>query len=502
MLVDWVNWIQPHLKHPYELGFGEGVVWQQANMIWRGEGYSDIYQEPYIVFHYPPVFHLVTGMVEQLGGNFVKTGRLVSVFSMLVLATTVFFIVLDSFRKRCGAWPSVFCALLTALLLFTQPPLIAFSPLSRVDMLGFALGLMGAYWGLKSLQRSAYIYLAVIFFTLSIFTKHIFLVIPTALFTMLLLVDTRLAIRGLLAGLIIAVSASIVAVFYFGVDFFTHLLAYNINRWEPENFRYLVNYVLVSKIPLGLALVFVVLQSKRVFEGVINFGYQSFCRNIRQGQANALKTFVLIYLALSAAFSLSIGKSGAHVNYLFELSLASSLAVACLITPLVASALSDPQRKINPPSKIEGGSLRIRAFGMFSIVLLAFHFYTFNKPQVTLSTPGYDVLNKLLEVTDKPIISDDMVWLLVNGREVIWESAIFRELEAKNTWNPDHFLKRMRNRDFGFFVTERYNESTRLLARYSDRLVDALDTHYPTKRSVGRFTVHLPSDFLFPDITN
>ena len=54
---------------PFELDYGEGIVWQQVLLIPGSRMYGDITQFPYIVFHYPPLYHAVSLALSKLTGD-------------------------------------------------------------------------------------------------------------------------------------------------------------------------------------------------------------------------------------------------------------------------------------------------------------------------------------------------------------------------------------------------------------------------------------------------
>ena len=49
------------LSTPHD--YGEGIVWQQMRNIVAGQGYTPLGVYPAIVYHYPPVYHLVVHLV-------------------------------------------------------------------------------------------------------------------------------------------------------------------------------------------------------------------------------------------------------------------------------------------------------------------------------------------------------------------------------------------------------------------------------------------------------
>ena len=74
---------------PFELNYGEGIVWEQALLLSEGRAYGPIDAGlPAIVFHYTPLYHAICLLVAEFtGGDLLVVGR------MVTLAATA----------RCGA---------------------------------------------------------------------------------------------------------------------------------------------------------------------------------------------------------------------------------------------------------------------------------------------------------------------------------------------------------------------------------------------------------------
>src|SRR5258708_5691990 len=65
------------LAYPFG-DYGEGIVWQQALLIPGPRMYGQIDHLPFIVFHYPPVYHLASRAVMAFGVDPLAAGPIVS----------------------------------------------------------------------------------------------------------------------------------------------------------------------------------------------------------------------------------------------------------------------------------------------------------------------------------------------------------------------------------------------------------------------------------------
>src|SRR5262245_25698554 len=74
------------VRYPFGIDYGEGIVWQQLLLIPGPRMYGAITDVPYIVFHYPPVYHLAVRAVMLLGLDPLMAGRGLSVACTLTTA--------------------------------------------------------------------------------------------------------------------------------------------------------------------------------------------------------------------------------------------------------------------------------------------------------------------------------------------------------------------------------------------------------------------------------
>ena len=75
------------IRYPFELDYGEGIVWQQAEQMRAGTAYGAITGFPAIVFHYPPLYHTITlGACALSGTDMLMAGRAVSVAATVAVS--------------------------------------------------------------------------------------------------------------------------------------------------------------------------------------------------------------------------------------------------------------------------------------------------------------------------------------------------------------------------------------------------------------------------------
>ena len=77
------------IQYPFSIDYGEGIVWQQALLIPGERMYGNIDVYPFIVFHYPPIYHLTVRALASVGLDYLTAGRVLSFVSTLLIAILI-----------------------------------------------------------------------------------------------------------------------------------------------------------------------------------------------------------------------------------------------------------------------------------------------------------------------------------------------------------------------------------------------------------------------------
>ena len=200
-LVEWLMNMARAIAAPYQLDYGEGIVWQQAKMIMSGNAYGDINQVPHIVFHYPPVFHVTASLVSSmLSMDGLAAGRLVSAISCAGASIAVGFLVWQSAPSSTNKTAKLISAICACLLPIAFMPIAYWSALYRVDNLAVFLTLLGLCFGTKAIGHRICLVMSALFFVLALFTKQTMIAAPLACFVVTYISDRRTALAGLALG--------------------------------------------------------------------------------------------------------------------------------------------------------------------------------------------------------------------------------------------------------------------------------------------------------------
>lgn len=220
------------ISYPFELDYGEGIVWYQALKIPDGRMYGDITTYPFTVFHYPPAYHMVSRAVSLMTGDMLVAGRLVSVASTLAIAGIAACIVRQSTPPGTPRIAGICGAAVAGLSIFCLNPVLQWSHLMRVDMLAIAFSFLGVFFAARPTTRPYHFYLSVLFFVAAIFTKQTSVAAALATVPVLFLVNRWNTVRACLFGLAVAVACLAAMTWATDGGFLRHIVQHNINRFD------------------------------------------------------------------------------------------------------------------------------------------------------------------------------------------------------------------------------------------------------------------------------
>jgi hypothetical protein len=239
------------LAYPFGVDYGEGIVWQQALLIPGPRMYGSIDHLPFLVFHYPPVYHLASRAVMAFGVDPLAAGRIVSLAATAVIAISIAWLVAAELAGRVGRSAVLIGALTGALLPLSLGPVETWFDRMRVDMLAVALAFVGVAFVVRSERQPAWLALAMPAFVLSIYTRQTELAAPASALLVLLLVRPRATILAGIGGAVLGLSALAWLEWVTAGGFLRHVITYNINTWTfallLTRLRFQVSYAVLPR---------------------------------------------------------------------------------------------------------------------------------------------------------------------------------------------------------------------------------------------------------------
>jgi hypothetical protein len=363
----------------------------------------------------------------------------------------------------------------------------------RVDMMALLLTLIGFWFGLKSYDRPNLIYVASLFFVAAVFAKQTTISAPIATFGLMIWLKPRLALKGvstcIISGLITLGALNYIT----DGGFFKHIFFYNINVFDLE--RLFMGSKMIAIHGLLLIIVFIVIRTTlgnmySLFRGLKGADR---IRAITANQTAITFFSVLLYLLITTPMLLLFAKEGSAGNYFIEWFIASALLIGfgLLDSTYILSGMNYPLINLD---------LKIRALGV--PLIIASYIFTlnlnipssYNLTSNSSNAEELKQLSSLIRESKKPVISDDMVIILRNGKRVVWESAIFAQLEKTGAWNAIPFERKIRNSEFSMFITEGNRGEYLYDQRYTPLISKAITDSYPIKKIIAGYTIHLPEN--------
>ena len=431
-------------RFPFELDYGEGIVlWQADRVFDLREAYHSIHRYPYIVFHYPPVYHVLARLAQLIAHDPLVAGRVVAWVSALGVAMVVGLIV-DSGTVGRGR-RAVAASAMASLLVFHLPN-IDWVPKMRVDVTALFFALLG----LLVLARFPGVWgsaLAGVAFVAALFTKQSMIAAPAAALGALLMARRpREAVTlGIVMGAMGGGLVGLLAIATAG-EFLQHIVAYNANPFDVSQLlRFMVRNLLGMNVLAGLALALplTMLVTGRS-GGALTDGAAA-------GRQRVLLTAALYFVAAFGT-SLSAGKLGAWKNYFLEWNI-----TCCILTGLLIGRVLGRGGRWRRSATATAIILVVGVVGVSRLETTIRQAHIIAGRDALLSAMG-DNAGRVLDImraTHGRVFSDDMTLLMKAGRDVPWEPAIATALAATGAWDERPALEMISARQFELIIVKR-----------------------------------------------
>jgi Dolichyl-phosphate-mannose-protein mannosyltransferase len=444
------------LGFPYPLDYGEGPLLDQAARLadFRNIYPADFSKAPYAVSNYTPLFVVLQTPLVWLFGPAFWYGRVISIASAIIVAGLIY-LTLNALTKDKIA------SLVGGLLFLNVPYVLLWSSISRVDMMGLALSWGGIYLVVRKLEGSRSVILAALLMVAAIYTRQTYaLAAPFAAFVWLLSQQQRrhaltlaLMVGGTSLGLLAILSALTDG------GFFLHTVTANMNEFFWEQVTFFIRRLLrLMPVLLAGAAAFLVL------------GFRS---------RGASWWLLVPYLLGGLTTACLIGKAGAYVNYLLELSAALALVSGALVARCAG--------KVGVRSVI----LLAIAAQMVIMVHASQSLYTGLQDRIISHRDGMERLQEIIQNSEKPVLADEYMGLLpVNGRRIYIQPFEFSQLSREGKWDQRPFVKSVKRKEFEAIMIT--GSSSPPQEQWTTKMLKMLHASYrPTEKLAGA-TVYRP----------
>jgi hypothetical protein len=484
--VAYFYWVTKATVIPFEFDYGEGIVlWQAAHVTRLASAYAPIAHYPYIVFHYPPLYHAVSWAVSRLTGNLLFAGRLVSLVSTLALCLTLGWTVYRSVPARAPKLAAIGGAIFAGALPCGLDNM-DWALLMRVDMLGLWLtfaGLALFIFGRTAAMR----YAAFVLFVAAMYTKQTLIAGAVACLVVAAILNIRQAIKFLLFTAVLGASVMALLALATQGQVIRHLFLYNQNTFSLRRAISLINENIQLTLPL------LALACAGAISPLADAGRAFSRRSLAPLRARLLKstyqrtlfTFAIHFL-FSGVISLTVGKAGANSNYLLEWNLS-----ACTLAGLVMARLIWGWRTMRRAPSAAAVAYLLPLLMIAQQAEAAFRFVV---PSASLRQEQADnvrnsqALLRILRSSQEPVMSENMTLLYQAGRQVPFEPAIITQLAATGLWDETPLVDMIHKRAFSVMLIHDIDDPD----RYSPGIARAIKENYQPEEEVGQLTVYRP----------
>jgi hypothetical protein len=464
------------IGQPYQLNYGEGLVaWQAAHITDPARAYAPIDRYPFVVFQYPPLFHLAA---RAVGTDLLRAGRIVSLLSAAILCIVIGWITFQVLPRRAG-WQMRLLAAAFAGVLPTTLYDFSWMWLARVDTLAILLSFSGIGLFCSQFNSTPAQILASVLVVAALFTRQTALAAPLACLLIALLIDRKIFLRLLLTMSILGGAALVWFGWWTHGQVFLHLFAYNQNPFSVKRaaFGMLMNARHVAGL-LVLAGGTCALVWRR--SGLLR-------ASLHANRYRRSIVLLAMYSLLAALSAPAFGKEGSDINYFLEWNISLAPLVGILLfrvapkarnlirlRPAWLAALALPPLLLNPGfDQARAGWLRM--FGTAS----------------SADRRQAEVFEKALaevKATPGPVFSEDMNLLYKAGKDIPADPAMIQCLAATGVWDQRPFVQLVEERSFGLIVT--YDLSSR--ERYSPAVASAIEQAYEQTEVIADYRIFRP----------
>jgi hypothetical protein len=470
------------LKSDDEIDYGEGIVmWQAANVTDWEKAFHPLENYPHNVFHYTPLFHLTSRFVGLFTRNLLTAGRLTSILSLIgtcLVGALLVARVLPPGRNKFAR----FMSSMVAGTLISTTETWYWATLMRVDTLAIFLSICGVALFVLARKRRTLGFVAFVFFVAAVYTKQTSLPAPIACLILAFIEKPRYAFQ--LLAFSVSLGLVILAMLHVATDglFLRHIIYYNQNPYNTAHLfaklRFHASTVFVplcfsAMLPLGLLY-------RRMGRGMGRLNTIRFILN----HSNFERCVIVVGLHLCLAAILAaatISKSGAWTNYYFETDVTICLMSGLFVGWVLRHCSFRPQRFCVWLQGAVIGLFIVQTYGNWHTLFQAASAY----PPVDQSR---EVVNFLKGLPD-PVYSENMVILMLAGKEVPAEPAIITALADDGKWDESGFVARIRNGEFRAIVV-RWSLTNR--GRFTEAVAKAVEERYYLTNEFEPFKVYLP----------
>jgi len=485
------------LTYQFQVDNVEGYLLDQALKLKDGKPiYTSINDYPYLVGTYAPVFPLINAFFLIFSEPTFFFGRLINLIAYLLISFFSGLIVYNHKKKLLASF-------LTIVIFLSSYSIYIWAPYYRVDFLAMLFGIIGIYVISKSKLN-----LSLLFFTLAFYTKQteIAPIIATVIF--LFITNYKTALKFIFKLCIIILNIFIILNLLTHNEYAKNAIVYNVNKfslfdlkvWLRHYFffyQYLILLVICAALYLLIKIVIKSQKQNKISDNASqqNFSEDKDSNKIQLKRVNPLFLFI-IYFVISQLTLISTAKVGSAPNYLIE----PILTLAIMIGFIISYTLSILRNRISstPPLCHSERSEESRIqYLEYIFIILGIIFLISHSQRITIhkriewanTTPDYTDNIKgrkilyIISSTDGEIITEDPIYAILSGKEVLFHPFIMTQLSNQKLWDQTQFVNDLKRRRFDFIIaTENILDRKIFVDNYTPEMLEAIRQNYSLYR--------------------
>ena len=480
------------IAQPYQVNYGEGLVaWQAAHITDPARAYVSIDRYPYVMFQYPPLFHLATramaAAVGTMRGDLLMAGRAVSLISAALLCFVIGWITFQTLPRRTSRQTRLFAAAFAGALPTTFYN-FHWMWLARVDTLAILLSFSGLVLFAMRPRSAPVQILASMLMVAALYTRQTVLAAPLACMLTAFLIHRRSALRMLLTMTILGGAVLTWLTWWTHGQALLHLFRYNENPFSIA--RAVLGVLMNTRDVAGLLVLaggasLAILN--RDWDLVRRRRWDLLSANLRVNGYRRTVFLLAVYGMLAALSGLAFGKEGADINYFLEWNISLAPLAGILLfraappagnlvrlRPAWLAVLAIPPLLFNAGF----GQARTGWLRMFGTVSAADR----------QNTEVFEGALAQVRATPGPVFSEDMNLLYKSGKDIPADPVMIQCLATSGIWDQRPFVRLLQRQSFALIVA--YDISSR--ERYSPAVAGAIEQAYERAATIGDYRLYRP----------
>jgi hypothetical protein len=480
------------LTQPYQLNYGEGLVaWQAAHITDPARAYRPLTQYPFVVFQYPPLYHLTARAMAALSRtDLLAAGRAVSLISAALLCAATGWITYQILPRRANPLGRLFAAALAGGI-----PTVFYNFdwawLARVDVLAVLLSFSGvALFAARSGSVPAQIFSSVLM-TAALFTRQTMLAAPIACLLIALVIDRRAFRRMLITMGVLGGSGLGWLEWWTDRQALLHLIRYNQAEFSVlragqgllMNIRHMAGPLF-----LACAASYPVLRIGGRLAHLRRWDLLG--AHLRVNGYRRSVVLFAVYGLLAGLISLTFGKQGSDINYFLDWNMSMAPLTGILLFRAVDAL---------------GRSVRLHPLSVAALLVpLLLLEQGFDRARdgwiralhgpLPADREKAEIYQRMLatiqNTSAKPVFSEDMNLLYKAGKEIPAEPAMIQCLATAGIWDETPFVRMILGQRFAMIVAQ----GDLSPERYSPTVAAAISSSYALAWTAGEYRLYKPQE--------